>query len=492
MIRMILIAVGLALAAVAGVVVVRTLAIEPPHPASTAVETADLSAFDGDEAARHLAEAIRFRTITHDAGERESEKHAALDAFYAWLEATYPSFHKAASREVINKSLLYTWPGTDPKLPPVLLMAHADVVPVVPGTEKDWSHDAFAGVVADGFVWGRGALDTKGSLICMMYAAERLAANGYRPARTIMFAFGEDEEGGGGKGNAEIAKLLKTRGTRLAWVLDEGGVIVRDPVPGMKTSVAFINVAEKGYVSLELTAHGKGGHSSAPSDDLAVARVAKAVVNVVEHPFSSGLDDIQRRKLEVMAPHVPFNSRLMLANLWLTEPLVVAQLSGNPRMGRLLHTTIAPTMLRAGVKENVLPPTATAVINLRLHTRDTVETAIAHVRQAIDDPKVDVKVRGGHAAFEATPVADVEGAGFRFVTQTIHRTFGDIPVAPDTMGGRADAQYYIPVADDTLRFWPFHVEIEDVARVHGTDERLSTENVTQGVRFYMRLMKDLR
>lgn len=491
---MVRIIVGLAAVVIVGlaaVVLVRTLTLAPPATATTAIETQDLPAFDGEEPARHLAAAIRFRTISYDQGLHEAEKHAALDTFYAWLETTYPAFHKAATREAVGKSLLYTWPGADPKLPPVLLMAHADVVPVVPGTEKDWSHDPFAGDIADGFVWGRGALDTKGSLICMLYAAERLAAAGFKPARTIMFAFGEDEEVGGDKGNGAIAKLLQTRGRRLAWVLDEGGAVISKPVPGMQEDVAFVNIAEKGYLTLHLAAHGTGGHSSAPSDDLAVARLAKAVVNIIDHPFESGLDDIQRRKLEIMAPYTPFGTRAILANLWLTEPIVVAQQSAEPRLARLLHTTIAPTMLEAGVKENVLPPVARGVVNFRLHSRDTVDSVIAHVKRAVDDPKVEVTT-SKHRAFEATPAANVAGEGFRFLTRTIHRTFGAIPVAPDTIGGRTDAQYYIPIADDTLRFWPFHVEIGDLARVHGTDERLSVANVKQGVTFYMRLMKDLR
>jgi carboxypeptidase PM20D1 len=483
---------------VLAVAIIRGLTVEPLPPYAPAAVLDDLPSVDGDAAAKQLAEAIRFETISYDKPEkatnidreRATAKGAALDAMHTWLEGTYPDFHKAATKELVGKSLVYTWPGSDPSLPPVLLMAHLDVVPVVAESIKEWTHPPFAGEIADGFVWGRGALDTKGSLVCMLYAADRLAAEGFKPARTIIFAFGEDEEIGGA-GNQKVADLFKSRGTKLAWVLDEGGAVISKPLPGMDTSVAFVNVAEKGYLTLELTARGTPGHSSAPSDDLAVARLAKAVTAVVEHPFDAGLDDVQRRKLGVLAPYAPFAMRLAVANLWLTEPLVVSQMKAQPLTGRVLHTTIAPTMLSAGVKENVIPPTATATVNFRLHARDTVEGVIDHVKHAIDDERVDVRATT-HAALGGTDPANIDGEEFKFLARTIQRTFGPIPVAPDVMPARTDSRYFDPLAAATFRFWPFDVVADDAKRVHGTDERLAVSNMKQGVTFYMRLMKDLR
>lgn len=480
------------------IVVVRTLNVEPLPPYAPAAVLDDLPAVDADAAAKQLSEAIRFETVSFDRVEKESDvdrerstaKAAALDAMHAWLEGTYPDFHKAATRELVGKSLVYTWPGADPSLPAVLLMAHLDVVPVVADSVKEWSHPPFAGEIADGFIWGRGALDTKGSLVCMLHAADRLAATGFKPARTIIFAFGEDEEIGGA-GNQKVVELFKSRGTKLAWVLDEGGAVISKPLPGMEGSIAFVNVAEKGYLTLQLTAHGTPGHSSTPTNDLAVARLAKAITAVVDHPFAAGLDDVQRHKLGVLAPYSPFVTRLAVANLWLAEPLVVSQMKTQPVVGSVLLTTIAPTMLNAGVKENVIPPTATATVNFRLNARDTVEGVIDHVKQAIDDDKVDVKPTN-RLGLGATAPSDINGEEFKFLARTIQRTFGPIPIAPDTMAARTDSRYFVELTPATFRFWPFDVASDDAKRVHGTDERLAVSNMKQGVTFYMRLMKDLR
>lgn len=480
------------------VMVVRALNVEPQAPYAPAAVLDDLPAIDADTAAKQLAEAIRFQTVSYDRVEKETDvdrersaaKDAALDAMHTWLQGTYPDFHKAATRELVGKSLVYTWEGADPSLPAVLLMAHLDVVPVVADSVKEWTHPPFAGEIADGFVWGRGALDTKGSLISMLYAADRLAASGFKPARTIIFAFGEDEEIGGA-GNQKVVELFKERGTKLAWVLDEGGAVISKPLPGMESSVAFVNVAEKGYLTLEVTARGTPGHSSAPSDDLAIARLAKAITNLVDHQFDAGLDDVQRRKLRVLAPYAPFAMRLATANLWLTEPLVVSQMKAQPVAGRVLFTTIAPTMLSAGVKENVIPPTATATVNFRLHARDSVDSVIEHVKHAIDDDKVDVKPTN-RLGLGATEPSNIDGEEYKFLASTIQRTFGPIPVAPDVMAARTDSRYFIALTAATFRFWPFDITTDDAKRVHGTDERLAVSNLKQGATFYMRLMKDLR
>ena len=198
----------------AGVLVVRTMNVAAPPAAAQAEPPA--SPIDANLAAQHLAQAIRFQTVSYGDGIKEQEKSMALRAMYEWMEQTYPNFLTAAGPEIIGDSLLFTWHGKNPNLLPVLLMAHMDVVPVVPGSEKDWIHAPFSGDIAEGFVWGRGAIDDKGQLVSILEAAERLAASGFQPERTIIFAFGQDEEVGGGQGNAMIAKALAGRSTHFA------------------------------------------------------------------------------------------------------------------------------------------------------------------------------------------------------------------------------------------------------------------------------------
>ena len=470
------------------IVIGRTMMLARPPSAAHAAPPVAVNAIG---AAHHLAQAVRFQTISYGGGINETEKNAALDAMRAWLAKTYPNLHRVAKPELIGKSLLFTWKGENPNLPPVLLMAHMDVVPVVPGTEKDWSHPPFSGDISGGYVWGRGAVDDKGCLIMIMEAAERLASTGFMPARTIMIAAGQDEEVGGAQGNGVMAATLAQRGVHFAWVLDEGGMILDEPFPGVLRPMAVVAIAEKGYLSVELVAHGEGGHSSRPTHDMAVVRLAQAVLSVIDHPFASGLDDIQREKYEAIAPFVPFPQRMFLANLWLTGPIMDRMMETQPELAARLHTTIAPTILAAGIKDNVIPPDARATINFRLHPRDTVDGVIEHVRKAVDDPKVDV-IALTETQSDASKVADIHGKAYTFLAEEIQRSFNGIPVAPDITTGATDSRHYLPIADDVLRLDPFHFAPDDLHMIHGTNERLAVRDIGPAVAFYMRLIQDWR
>ncbi|MGH6873331.1 MAG: M20 family peptidase [Rhizomicrobium sp.] len=486
--RNVLIGLFAAIALVAAITVGHTLMIAAPQSAQSPRARVTVNALS---VARHLGEAVRFETVSYGGGAHEAEKLAALDALRAWMEKTYPAFHKVAARQIMDRTLVFTWAGRNPKLAPVLLMAHMDVVPVVPGTEKDWAHPPFSGAIAGGYVWGRGAIDDKGCLISILEAANALAAKRFQPERTIMFAFGQDEEVGGGGGNAVAAAALARNGVHFAWVLDEGGAIVNEPFPGIETPIAFVSVAEKGYLSLRLTAHGTGGHSSRPTGDMAIARLARAVTAVVDHPFASGLDSVQRDKLAVLAPHAPFATRFLLGNLWLTGPIVERYMEAIPDSAARLHTTIAPTLIEGGVKDNVLPPVASATFNFRLHPRDTIAAVIEHVKKAIDDPKVSVTALT-ETQTEASKVSDLHSPAGQYLVAQIHAAFGDIPVAPDTTTGATDSRHYLPIADQVFRLDPFHFDVDDLARIHGTNERLAIGDLGAAVMFYEKLMENLR
>ncbi|HEY2032206.1 MAG TPA: M20 family peptidase [Rhizomicrobium sp.] len=473
---------------VVAIVLVRTALIAAPPPLVSSPPPISVNSMD---VAKHLAAAIRFKTISYGNGLHDDQKNAQLDALRAWMEQTYPAFHRAATREIIGKSLLFNWKGKNPDAKPILLMAHMDVVPVVPGTAKDWSHDPFSGDIADGFVWGRGAIDDKGCLIALLDAAERLAQSGFMPERTVMFAFGQDEEVGGHEGNGNIAKLLAARHVHFAWVLDEGGAILNEPFPGVQQPVAFLAVAEKGYLTLQLVAHGTGGHSSRPTSDLAIARLADAVRSVVDHPFASGIDEVQTEQFKLLAPYVPFLQRMMLSNLWLAGPIVSRMLENNPEAAAAMHTTIAPTMIAGGIKDNVLPPQAVATINFRLHQRDTIESTIEHVRKSINDPRVDVRALT-ETQNEASKISDLHDANGMFVAAAIRDSFNGIPVAPSLTTGATDSRHYLPIADDVYRFDPFHMGPDDMSRIHGTNERLAIGDIGPATAFYMRLMQNLK
>ena len=246
------------------------------------VQLADALPVDRDRAAHHLSEAVRFRTVSHqDASQNDV---AEWDRFHAWLQETYPTAHAAMTREVVaGHTLVYTWPGDDPARAPVILMAHQDVVPVTPGTESDWRHGPFDGVIDDGAVWGRGSVDNKSSLIALFEAIEALAVDGFAPAASVIVLSGHDEEAGG-SGAAAAAALLRDRGVHAEFALDEGLAIVAD-FPLLGRPVALIGIAEKGYGTLRVTAAAAGGHSSAPPSETGVATLARAVLAITERPF---------------------------------------------------------------------------------------------------------------------------------------------------------------------------------------------------------------
>lgn len=491
MLKRILIGAGALILILVAVVIGRTLMVPP-------MELEEASAPDSigaEEAARHLAEAVRFRTISLQDGAAEEElarSHDAMTGFRDWLAATYPDFSKAAKREVVGGySLLFTWEGTDPSLDPVLLMSHLDVVPIAPGTEGDWEQAPFAGTISDGYVWGRGTIDTKASLVAMVEAANLLAGQGFAPKRTIMFAFGHDEELGGDSGNGAISALLQERGVKLAWVADEGGVIGQGMMPGVPGPVAMIGVAEKGYVSLAVTAHAKGGHSSMPPtvEETAIGRLAGALEEIGDAPFESKLDGATRGMIESLAPAVPFMQRMVYANLWLFEPIVRGIMEESPTSAAQLHTTIAPTIVEGGVKENVLPPAARAVVNFRIHPRDSAEGILNHMREAVDDPEVDIEAEG--LSREASSVSNLEGEPYKLLTRVIRESFPGTITAPYLVVGGTDSRHYLPITDNVFRFIPIHMTAGDMARFHGTNERVSVANMGEAVAFYVRLIKTM-
>ena len=303
-----------------------------------------------------------------------------------------------------------------------------------------------------------------------------------------MFAFGHDEELGGHNGNEKVAALLASRNTKLEFVNDEGGVITSGVVPGVAAPVALLGVAEKGSVTLELTARSPGGHSSlpVPVPETAIGRLARAILRVGEAPFESKIDGIARDQVLQLMPAMPFVRRMAIANLWLFEPFALRALNATPAGGAALHTTIAPTIVSGGNKENVLPPDAKASINFRIHPRDTVQSIADHVRKAIDDEQVDVKVGSNNR--EASPVSNVAGPQYAFVRRTLEKIMPGVIVAPNLVSGGTDSRYYQGMTDNVFRMVPAVMGPDDLKGFHGTNERMPVESMGLIADYYSALM----
>ncbi len=438
---------------------------------------------DSENVVERLRGAIAIPTVSQDAGGPAPE---TLAEFHLYLESAFPAVHEAMSREVLGGSLLFTWAGTDSSLPPAVLTGHFDVVPE--GDASLWTHPAFAGVVVEGFIWGRGTLDDKIGVLGLLEAAEHLITNSVRPERTIYLAFGHDEEVGGLNGAKKMAALLAERGVEPEFVLDEGMVIMSEGLPGLDRPVALVGIAEKGAVTLELTTRGAGGHSSMPARGGAVARLARALDRLEKEPLPTHFEGPAEQFFRYVAPEMSFKSRLALTNRWILGPIVERELSRAPGTDALLRTTTALTIVQAGVKNNVLPTEAMARVNFRIHPSDNVDSVEAQVRQIIDDPEIEIKRLDPG---EPSPVAPTDQGGFRRIETTIRETFPETMVAPMLVLGMTDARHYGDLTPQVFRFAPLKVGSGDLKRVHGIDERIGVEDYLDAVAFYIRLIEGL-
>ena len=391
-------------------------------------------------------------------------------------------------REIVNDySLLYRWQGSDPSLKPILLNAHTDVVPVEPNTEADWTHSPFSGTIADGFIWGRGAMDMKASLMGILEAIEYLITQSFVPARTVYLAFSHDEEAGGSNGTAKIAELLEGRGVRLNYTLDEGLVITHGIVPGLAKPAALVGLAEKGAVVLELSTRAKGGHSSMPPVSTAVGKLGRAIHRLETNQMPARLDSPVTDMFAYLAPEMPFAWRVVFANRWLFNPWLVPRLEEIQATNALVRTTTAPTVIQGGVKSNVLPSSARAVVDFRILPGDTVTSVIEHVRATIDDPDITIRQMGREPSVPS-PVSRVAASSFTALRKTIHQVFPDVVVAPGLVIGRTDSRRYAKLADNSYRFLPMRLAPEDLKRIHGIDERIAVENYIEIIRFYVQVL----
>ena len=437
-------------------------------------------------AAERLAGAIRIPTIS-----AENPRSFAGDAFltfHAHLESAFPLVHSRLRREVVGThSLLYTWTGADPTAEPILLIGHMDVVPIEPGTENTWVHDPFSGTIVDGFIWGRGAIDNKSAVVGTLEAVETLLAEGFRPSRTVMLAYGHDEEIGGAGGAREIAALLKRRGVRLEMVLDEGGVIGDGMLAGIREPVALVGVAEKGFVTIELTARTAGGHSSLPPAQSAVGIVSAAVARLEQNPMPARLDGPTRQMFDQVGPEFPMLQRALFANLWLTRPVLIHRLQQTPATNAMVRTTTVATMFQAGTKDNVLPTHARAVINVRILPGDSIRTVTEHISRVVADDRIEITL-GGRFSAEPSRISPIDSDAFRALQRTIRSIVPDAVVAPYLVAVVTDARHYADLSENILRFLPLRLRPGDLKLMHGIDERVGVRDYETAIRTYRQLV----
>ncbi len=443
---------------------------------------------DGNRVASHLSQAVQIATVSY--GEKDSIRYEKFNEFHRFLESAFPKVHKQLRREVINDyTLLYRWEGKDNRLDPVLLMAHQDVVP--PGNSDLWDHPPFAGEIQDGFVYGRGTMDDKASLISIIAAVEYLLEKGYVPGRTVYLAFGHDEEIGGRDGAVVISQTLKERRISPWLVLDEGMAVVHNMIPGMKNPVGLVGIAEKGYMTLRLEAKGEGGHSSMPPAKTAIGILSEGLTALQNNPLPAAFSGPAKQMFEFIGPEMPFLTRLIFANTFIFSPLLISRFEEQPSTNALIRTTTAITTINGGEKENVLPVSAAATVNFRIRPGDTIESVIRHVTALVDTSLISIVHLNKQFSSEPSVVAPVDSEAFLLLQKTIAQVFPLAVISPGLMVGGSDSRHMETLTPNVYRFMPMNLYPEDLKRIHGIDERISIDDLKEMVRFYIRLLENI-
>ena len=459
------------------VILVRAALFVPGQEAKEAADTIDV---DADQLGGHLQAMIRLKTISY-AEEDRMDRQQFLQ-FRSLLRQLYPTVFECCRYEQVGRNgMLLCLPGQNTDKPSVL-MAHYDVVPV---EETLWSVPPFEGVIKDGELWGRGAIDTKCTVLCLMEAAETLLKGGFRPRNDLYLSFGGDEETLG-QDTAAIVDMLESRGIRPAFVLDEGGAVVSRVFPGVTKSAALVGIAEKGSVFMDIVAKGKGGHASAPPARQSAGILARALLRLLNRPMPFTLTEPARGLFDTLGRHSTFAYKLIFANLWCFAPLLdrICRSAGG-ELNALVRTTSAFTRLSAAEAYNVLPTQSRAGVNIRLISGDRMEAARARMEGIIDDPQVQVKIIKGS---EPSIVSPAEGESWERLKRAIRQTYPEAIVSPYLMVAASDSRHYCRISDKVYRFSGFPLSREQLGFIHGEDERIPLKLLPDAQRFFMRVI----
>ena len=428
-----------------------------------------------------LGAMIRIPTVS-------KHEHEDLSQFYRFhqeLEKLFPLIHEKLEKTVLNGTLLYRWKGADQGKLPVLFMGHQDVVPA---SDEGWSVPAYSGVAKDGCLYGRGTLDCKGTMYVQLQAVEELLDEGFIPPCDVYLEYSINEETGG-DGAASAMRYLREKGIRFAFVMDEGGAVIDEAVPGMDKPYAVIGVTEKGYMDVKITAKGKGGHSSTPPRNTPAARLFAFAAEIErKRPFKKVLIPEVQEMFRQMAPAFSFPLRFLLGNLWLTKPLVMAAMPMVSPFGEaLMATTCCFTQMKGSDAANVIPKEPYLIANLRCSVHQNCEESLNVLKKYGKKYDLHFEVLQQR---DASPVSDIHSAAYGFIEKTIRAHFPDAGVSPYLIMGGTDCRHFHALTDTALRFAPVRMTNEQNASCHAVDENVTIASLAEGVRFYKRLLKD--
>lgn len=460
------------------VILIRTLRFIPEKQSASVPEAIQV---DGDKATRDLAEMIKCKTISHRNSDEDDESEFLK--FEKLLPELFPKVFATCSFEKVgNRGLLIRWQGKSPDAPSVF-MSHYDVVSV---EAADWQKPAFDGILEDGFLWGRGTLDTKGTLNGILQAAELLISEGFVPNNDVYFAFGGNEEVSG-DGSYGIVQLFKQRGITPGLVLDEGGAVCTGVFPGVKKPIALIGTGEKGQLNIQYTVKGGGGHSSSPKANSPIIRLSRACLNVEKSSFKYTLSSPTAQLFNTAGRHSNFLYRMIFANQWIFGGVlgIYSKLAGG-EFNAIVRTTTAFTQMSGSKGQNVIPAVATMVSNHRIIPGENVESVVAHVTKAVNDENVKVSVING---VDPSVISRTDCEAYERVRSTVAETWQDTIVTPYLMVAGSDSRHWGEISDKVYRFSAMALSKEERGMIHGNDERIPVETIVRTVEFFARIMK---
>lgn len=462
---------------VVAVVLLRAVLLKP-----TAAKTAKVQLAVGERAERYgkqLATLVQHETIS---SRFETDRTKFLE-FHKLLEKMFPSVHKVCEKHVFNGSLLFKWCGQG-NHEPILFMSHHDVVEAT-GT---WEHDAFSGDIDEkGRVWGRGTVDTKASLFCMLTAVEEMIAEGFVPEGDVYIASSCTEEWSG-EGAPETVKYLKEKGVKFHYLMDEGGMIIEEPVAGVKGTYGMVGVLEKGYGDVKFIAKSTGGHASAPKKNTPLVRLGKFMADVEKkNLFTNKFNPTVLEMFKRMAPNMNFGMKVIFANMWLFKGLLKKLLpSISSAAGAMLHTTLAFTMAKGSDGLNVLPQEAYVTGNMRFIPHQDTEESIALITEFAKKYEIETEVIYSDTS---CPEVDYHHAPFHLIEEVAEEVYPGIGICPYVMTGGTDAKFYRELSDNCLRFAPLYIDGQQYASIHGLNENIYQGALPHGVDFYKKMIE---